>query len=206
MRIAVIGAGNVGQAVGRAWAAKGHAVTWGVRDPATTREVSPCRTVAEAAKDAEVVLLAVMFHSAEAALKDCGDLSGKVLIDPTNPLKPGDGGFVLARGFEQSAGEFVAARTRAHVVKSLNQVGAEVLGDTSGFVEPPVQFVAGDDAAAKNIVADLVRDLGFEVRDAGPLKSARLLEPMAMLWIDQALRYGMEGDRAWALLRRSDRS
>jgi predicted dinucleotide-binding enzyme len=202
MRIAVIGAGTVGTAVGRAWAARGHKVTWGVRDPARARDVSPCRRLAEAAADAEVVLLAVMFHSAEAALSDCGDLSGKILIDPTNPLAPAEGGLVLSMGFDRSAAEFIAARTTARVVKSLNQVGAAVLGDTSRYAAPPVQFVAGDDVAAKTVVASLVGDLGFEVLDAGPLKSARLLEPMAVVWIDQAMRYGMEGDRAWSLLRR----
>ena len=202
MRIAVIGAGNVGRAVGSGWIAKGLSVTWGVRDPESDHGVAPCKTVAEAVTDADIVVLAVMFHSIEAALVECGDLNGKVLIDPTNPLTPDGDGLALSLGFETSSAEFIAARTNARVVKSLNQVGATVLADPNGYAVRPIQFVAGDDAEAKALVASLVEDLGFEVRDAGPLRAARLLEPLAMVWIDQAMRYGMPADRAWALVDR----
>jgi 8-hydroxy-5-deazaflavin:NADPH oxidoreductase len=64
--------------------------------------------------------------------------------------------------------------------------------------------VASDHDEPKRIVKGLVEDLGFEVLDAGPLSAARLLEPMAMVWIDQAMRFGMASDRAWALLNRGD--
>ena len=202
MRIAVIGAGNVGRAVGQGWTRAGHQVVYGVRDPGKETGPGVFRTVREAAADAEVVTLAVMFHAAETALEDCGDLAGRILVDPTNPLAPDDGGFRLALGFDTSAAEIIAARTRARVVKALNQVGAGVLGDTSGYAARPVQFVAGDDDAAKQVVRGLVEDLGFETLDAGPLTAARLLEPMAMVWIDQALRHGMDPNRAWALLER----
>jgi predicted dinucleotide-binding enzyme len=181
MRIAVVGAGNVGQAIGSGWTRKGHDVTYGVRNPASAASPQH-RKVAEAVAGAEVVALCVMWHAIEQALRDCGDLSGKILIDPTNPLAVDEGGLKLAIGFETSSAEFVAARTKARVVKSLNQVGAAVLGDTSGYPCPPVQFVAGDDADAKRVVRGLVEDLGFEVLDAGPLRAARLLEPMAMVW------------------------
>ena len=203
MNIAVIGAGNVGRAVGQAWSRKGHEVVYGVRDPANAPGPSPSLRVRDAAATAEVVVLAVMFHAAEAALADCGDLSDKVLIDPTNPLAPDRGGLRLSMGYETSAAEFIAARTTARVVKTLNQVGAAVLGDTSGYGVRPVQFIAGDDTQAKQVASALVEDLGFEPLDAGPLKAARLLEPMAMVWIDQSLRFGMNPNRAWALLHRS---
>jgi len=200
MRIGIVGAGNVGRAIGDGWTAKGHDVVYGVRDPSKSGQPQGSRKVADAVADADVVVLAVMFHSVEAALRDCGDLSGKILIDPTNPLAMDDGGLKLAMGFETSSAEFVAARTAARVVKTLNQVGAAVLGSASGYPVRPIQFVAGDDADAKRTVTPLVEDLGFEVRDAGPLKAARLLEPMAMVWIDQAMRHGMDPGRAWALI------
>jgi 8-hydroxy-5-deazaflavin:NADPH oxidoreductase len=82
-------------------------------------------------------------------LQDCGDLSGKVLIDTTNPQAPDEGGLKLSMGFNTSAAEFIAARTSARVVKALNQVGASVLGNTSGYSDRPIQFIAGDDAEAK---------------------------------------------------------
>ena len=67
MRIAVIGAGNVGKAIGTGWAAKGHDVTWGVRDPARDHGVAPCRSVADAVAGADVIVLAVMFHAVDSA-------------------------------------------------------------------------------------------------------------------------------------------
>jgi 8-hydroxy-5-deazaflavin:NADPH oxidoreductase len=200
MRIGIVGAGNVGQAIGHGWMAKGHDVVYGVRDPSRAADPKRSRKVADAVADAEVVVLAVMFHSAEAALQDCGDLSGKILIDPTNPLAIDEGGLKLAIGFETSSAEFVAARTAATVVKTLNQVGAAVLGNASAYSTRPIQFVASDDVDAKRVATRLVEDLGFEVLDAGPLKAARLLEPMAMVWIDQSMRHGMDPSRAWALI------
>jgi predicted dinucleotide-binding enzyme len=201
MRIAVVGAGNVGTAIGSGWVRKDHRVVYGVRDPGRTRSPDH-RKVREAVADAEVVALCVTAPAVEGALRDCGDLTGKILIDPTNPLAPDEGGLKLSMGFETSSAETIAARTPAKVVKALNQVGAAVLADTSGYACRPMQFVAGDDPQAKQVVRGLVEDLGFEVFDAGPIKAARLLEPMAMVWIDQAMRYGMSPDRAWALMER----
>ncbi len=82
----------------------------------------------------------------------------------------------------------------ARVVKSLNQVGAEILADASGFAHPPAMLVAGDDAAARATAAGPVADLGFEPLDAGDLRRARLLEPLAMVWINQALIRGKGRD------------
>lgn len=202
MKIAVIGAGHVGQALGAGWAAKGHEVVYGVRDPAGKGGPPGFRSPEDAAAEAQVVALCVMFHQLEQALQDCGDLDGKVVLDPTNPLAPDEGGLKLAVGFDTSSAEFIAARTRGVVVKALNQDGASVLGDTSGYPVRPIQFIAGDDARAKSVVKGLVEDLGSAALDAGPLKAARLLEPLAMVWIDQAMRYGMDPNRAWALVPR----
>jgi predicted dinucleotide-binding enzyme len=77
-----------------------------------------------------------------------------------------------------------------------------VLWDASGYAAPPVMFVAGDDAARKPAVLALVRDLGFDAVDAGPLRLARLLEPHAMLWIHMAINQRAPRDNAFAFLRR----
>jgi hypothetical protein len=79
---------------------------------------------------------------------------------------------------------------------------ALALGDAAGYPAPPAMFVAGDDAARKPLVLGLVADLGFEAIDAGPLRIARLLEPYAMLWIDQAVHRGAQTDNAFAFMRR----
>jgi predicted dinucleotide-binding enzyme len=108
--------------------------------------------------------------------EDGGDVSadegfqeiGKTLIDPMNPLAPDEGGLKLSLGFTTSSAEFIAERTSATVVKSLNQVGAAVLGNAGVYATRPLQFIAGDSAAAKATVRALVEQLGFDVLDAGP--------------------------------------
>jgi len=208
MRIAIIGAGQVGAALGRNWAARGHRVAFGLRDPAaekyaplaaTGRLASP----AEAAGDADAILLATPWNQAEAAIAGLGDLGGKLLLDATNPLAMGPGGLGLTFGHSDSGGERVAGWARgAAVFKTLNTTGAENMGDPAGYPAKPVMFVAGDDAARKPEVLALVGDLGFEAVDAGPLANARQLEAHAMLWIDLALKRGLGRRIAFALVRR----
>lgn len=213
MRIAVIGAGQVGGALARAWARAGHSPILGVRDPGDPRLAAllaatggPALPPAAAAAAAELVVLAVPWSAAEAACRSLGDLAGKVLVDCTNPLVFRDGRLALERGFTTSGGEAVAGwAVGARVVKTLNTVGAELMADSSGLPLPPLMLMAGDDPAAKAVVAPLLTDLGFEPRDAGPLESARLLEPLAMLWIDQALVRGAGRSWAFAMSRRPER-
>lgn len=207
MRIAIIGAGNVGQALGRGWTKAGHEIVYGVRDPASASnaKLAPAQVKlpAAAVAGADVVVLATPWDGTEAAVKSLGDLKGRIVIDCTNPLIMTPQGLGLALGFERSAGERVADWAKgAAVFKTLNQTGAENMDQAGRFPVKPAMFVAGDDHAKKPIVMQLLRDLAFEPVDAGPLSSARLLEPLAMLWIDQALKYGRGRDFAFALVRR----
>jgi predicted dinucleotide-binding enzyme len=210
MKVAIIGAGNVGGALGRAWSRAGHAVVFGVRDPGTAEvRALVAETGAEAMAPAgaaaagEVVVLALPWGAAEAAVRGLGDLAGKVVIDCMNPLAMGPDGLGLDRGHTTSGAETLAAwLPGARVVKTLNQVGAEVMADASGFAHPPVMFAAGDDVAAKAVALGLVRDLGFEALDAGALRQARLLEPFGMVWINQALLRGHGRNWAFAALPR----
>lgn len=204
MRIAVIGAGNVGKTVGKAWAAKGHAVAYGVRNAGDPKYAGLAATsVAEAARDAEAVLLSTPWPATEAALQAAGDLTGKLVLDSTNPLQMGADGISLAVGFTISGGEMVAGWAKgALVFKTLNQSGFGNLGDTSRYQPRPVMFYAGDAQQRRADVATLLEDLGFEAVDAGPLRNARLLEPHAMLWIDLAMKRGLGRNFAYALVRR----
>lgn len=208
MRIAIIGAGNVGAALGRNWSGKGHAIRYGLRDPGAARYAplaasGALLSPAEAAREADAVVLATPWGAAEAAVRSLGDLGGRPLLDATNPLAMGPEGLGLALGHTDSGGERVAAwAPSAAVFKTLNTVGAETMADPSGFPVPPVMFVAGDDAARKPLVLGLVGDLGFAAVDAGPLRNARLLEAHAMLWIDLALKRGQGRAFAFGLLRR----
>jgi 8-hydroxy-5-deazaflavin:NADPH oxidoreductase len=211
MLIAIVGAGNVGGALGQGWSRAGHTIRYGVVDPADAKHALAARTaggaqvvtVAEAALGADVIVLAVPWNAVADALKACGDLANRVVIDVTNPLRMGAQGLELAVGFDDSGAETIARLAPgASVFKAMNQVGYEVMSDASGYAAPPVMFVAGDDAARKPAVLALVRDLGFDAVDAGPLRLARLLEPHAMLWIHMAINQRAPRDNAFAFLRR----
>src|SRR5262245_56109595 len=131
MKIAIIGTGNVGAAVGQGWGTKGHEVVFGVRDPKSPKAQAAAKAagarakaagVKEAATAGEVVVLAAPFTAAQEALRSAGDLAGKILIDATNPVKGDLSG--LAVGLTDSAGEQVARWARgAKVVKGFNTIG-----------------------------------------------------------------------------------
>jgi predicted dinucleotide-binding enzyme len=187
VKIAIIGKGNVGQAIGGGWAAAGHQATYSVRTPSAPDEAETARAAAEA----EAVAIATPWDAVADVIAAAGGPKGKTVIDCTNPLTTAGGRLELAIGHTTSGGERLAVLApKAFVFKTLNQSGAENLGGAKQFATPPVMFVAGDDASRKAVVLGLVRDLGFEAIDAGPLVLSRLLEAFAMLWIDQALVRG----------------
>ena len=209
MKITIIGAGNVGGTVGKRWAENGHAVRFGVRDPQadkvnalldTIEGNTAALNVAEAATFGEVIVLATPWDATEEALKECGNLTGKVLVDCTNPWRWGEG---LLIGFETSGGERVAElASGARVVKTLNQTGYEVMADPRYGDKRAVMFICGDDDEARKITWGLIEELDFEVFDVGDLSKSRFLEPMAALWIDMALNLGFGRSFAFALLQR----
>ena len=210
-RIAIIGAGQVGASLGRGWARSGHAILFGVTDPAAPKHAAIAEqagnaviaTMAEAVRQAEIVVLAVPWDAVPEVLSACGDISGRILIDATNPVRFGADGLELAIGFSTSGGEEVARLAPgASVFKAMNQVGFAVMSDTQGYPARPVMFVAGDDPDRKPEVLALVGELGFEAVDAGPLDRARLLEPYAAVWIDQAVKYGAPIDNAFGFMRK----
>ncbi|MDQ8756347.1 NAD(P)-binding domain-containing protein [Sphingosinicella sp. LHD-64] len=207
----MIGAGDVGKALGTGWARAGHEILFGVRDPVDPKHVAAAQAAGDAriagveavADQSDVVVLAVGWEAVPDAIRQCGSLAGKIVIDATNPLTFGKDGPALALGFSTSGGEEVARLAPdAIVFKTMNQVGFAVMADASGYAARPAMFVAGDDGERKIDVLRLVENLGFEGIDAGPLRNARLLEPYAMLWIDQAFNHDAPRDNAFAFLRR----
>ncbi len=210
MLIAILGAGNVGGALGGNWARAGHRIAYGTRthDDAARAVAAAAGGaslggVGAAVAGADAIVLALPFPAVGAALAEAGDLAGRIVIDATNPVRMGAAGLELAVGLTSSGGEQVAALAPgASVFKTLNQIGFEAMADPGGFPVPPAMFVAGDDAARKPTVMRLVQDLGFEPVDAGPLSAARLLEPLAMLWIHMALTRKLGRNRAFAYVAR----
>ena len=209
MKIAVIGAGNVGATLGAGWVRAGHQVVFAARNPGSekTRQAladAPSATaapIAQAVSGAAVVVLATPWGDAtKAALEACGDLGGKPLLDCTNPIGPG---FALTHGKDDSGGEQVQRwAPTARVVKIFNTTGFANMADPVYGGSPTSMFYCGDDAEAKAAAKRLSDDLGFESHDVGPLTQARYLEPLAMLWITMALQHGYGRDIAFKLLRR----
>ena len=211
MDIAVFGAGNVGGGIGKAWAKAGHAVTFGVPNPqdpkvqaliASIPQSAKAASVREAAAASSVILLATPWPAAQIAIAGAGDLSGKILIDATNPLRP-DFSW-LEDDYTVSGAERVAQwAAGASVFKAFNQTGAENMADPSGYTNRPVMFTCGDDEARKPQVMRLIEEIGFEAVDAGPLRAARLIEPYGMLWITLAHARGLGRNFAFAIERRA---
>jgi 8-hydroxy-5-deazaflavin:NADPH oxidoreductase len=212
MKLAIIGAGNVGGALGGNWAQKGHDIYFGVRDPKAEKAQALVKSIggkaravspAEAAAAADVIVLSTPWPATEAAIRSLGDVKGKIILDATNPLARGPNGISLEIGHTTSAGEKVQAwAAGSSVFKTLNTTGFGTMANPVFKGGKPVMFVAGDDAANKPKVMNLVGELGFEMIDAGPLTNARLLEAHAMLWIDLALARGQGRDWAFGILRR----
>jgi predicted dinucleotide-binding enzyme len=194
MRIAIIGAGNVGSALATGWLRAGHEVVFGVRDPNNSKtatllsDVSGAKavTVAAAARNADVVVLATPWPATRDALRSAGDLSGRVVLDCTNPVT--DDLQDLSVGRTTSAGEQIAAWANgARVVKIFNTTGAPNMANPRYPAGPATMLYCGDDAEAKALAARLATEIGFEPVDAGALREARFLEPFALVWIHLAL-------------------
>ncbi len=189
-KIGIIGAGNMGSAFAKRLAAAGHDVAITAKDPAHAEKAASAaggnvRAVPreEIGTGADLVIVATYFNDAPDALRASGDLSGKAVVDITNPMKPDMSGLVV--GHTSSAAEEIQkAVPGARVVKAFNTIFAQVLGSEpatgSGSTKTQVLY-AGDDAAAKDAVRAVIESLGFEAVDAGPLANARQLEPLGLL-------------------------
>jgi len=190
MRIAIIGAGNVGGGLGAALAAVGHEVVFGVRDPGSEKcraavaaaagstSTSPARAVA----GADVVVFALRWAAVPGIVAELPGLDGVVVIDTMNRF---DGDPV--RSTTEDLTELLPG---ARVVKAFNTIGFENLTTARSRRVPAAMFVAGDDADAKRVAMDLATELGFVAEDAGPLANAKILEGMVKVWLALAQRHG----------------
>jgi 8-hydroxy-5-deazaflavin:NADPH oxidoreductase len=188
MKITILGSGNMAAAFAKQLSAAGHQVRVTGRNVAKLTELAGQyrgvqRVEAGAAEqDADAVIVATPFEAAADALRSLGDLSGKVVIDITNPLTPDYMGLTI--GHDTSAAEQIAqALPGAEVVKGFNTLFAQVLaaGADFGGSRKATVFLASDSERAKQTAKALAESMGFETLDAGPLKNARYLEPLAGL-------------------------
>ena len=196
--IAVIGTGNVGAALGPEFAAQGHTIVYGSREPlrvdvqahgARTGNGASARTPQEAVVGAGIVVLAVPGTSAVEVTRGLGDLTGKIIIDPTNVVSR-EGGR-MSHGVEgkgSNAALIQAAAPGAFVVKAFNTLNWQQMVNPETAGGPITIMLAGDNAEAKTTVAGLVRGMDLEVLDVGGLEYAHVLEEMLVMWANSLQR------------------
>ncbi len=186
--IAVIGTGNVASALGPEFAAQGHDIVYGSRDPGRDEVTSlveqtggnaSATTQTEAVAGADIVVLAVPGGVVEEVVQGLGDLSGKIILDPTNILERRDDGYAYYTAATSNAELIQAAAPDAHVVKAFNTLNFRTMIDPGGPVTIPL---AGNDAEAKARIAELVAGMGLEPMDVGPVGAAHVLEGMLSIW------------------------
>jgi len=191
MRVGILGSGLMGGKLGTIFARAGHEVVFSysrsekklaalARDAGVNARVG---TPGEAARDADAILLAVHWSRMDDVLSQAGDLSGKVIVTCSLPMNDGDTGLVVAH--TSSGAEELAKKVRdARIVCAFNTVPSEVLFGAfearSNEARPSLVYCS-DDARGKKVAATLIRDVGFEPVDAGPLRIARYTEPFALL-------------------------
>ena len=189
--IAVIGTGRVGSALGTELAAQGHTIVYGSRNPTTeavrdlvarTGDGATAKLQTQAVAGADIVILAVPGMLAGDITSNLGDLSGKIIIDPTNPLNFTAEG--VSHGVPTSNGEIIqAAAPDAFVVKAFNVLSWEYMIDPAASGGPISIPLAGNDEDAKARVAEIVESLDLHPIDLGPIDNARWIEGMAILLI-----------------------
>ena len=203
MRIGILGSGLMGGTLGTIFARAGHDVVFSYsrsdrklkRLALETKGHARSGTPREAAENADVLLLAVHWSRVNDVLKQSGDLAGKVIVTCSLPMNANDTALAIAH--KSSGAEAVARKVRkASVVSAFGTVPSEVFVDVFNAKRRtrrrPSLMYCGDDQDAKEIAATLIRDIGFDPLDAGPLQIARYLEPFALAMAQLAYE-GEEG-------------
>jgi predicted dinucleotide-binding enzyme len=205
MKIAIIGAGHVGGALAKGWAKAGHAVILGARNPqdekiksflAANKDIS-AKSAHEAAREAEVILVALPIEAVVEVVKSLGELQDRIVIDATNAI------FQKPAPYAHTVEAVKALTNCADAVKCFNSTGFENMANPSYGDLGIDMFVAGDSARGKEVAAQLARDLGFdECYDFGGDDKIALLEQFALCWINLAIMQKQGRGIAFKVLRR----
>jgi predicted dinucleotide-binding enzyme len=206
--IAILGTGRVGRALAKRFAALGHTIWMGSRNPATKsthpdldhrsiRVVSPEIAIEEA----DICFLAIPWNHSVSTVQHHSPWHNKILVDCSNPLNNKFDGLEL--GHHTSAAEQIEQHARdARVVKALNTASVDTMLNPNFNGDKATMFYCGNDTSAKEQVGSLLEQLGFSPVDCGELSQARNLEPLAMLYIHLAVRRGFGSNCAFTILRR----
>jgi predicted dinucleotide-binding enzyme len=202
MRVGILGSGLMGGKLGTIFARAGHDVTFSYARNAAKLE-SLARDAGgnaragsphEAAGSADAILLAVHWSRVDEVMEQCGELSGRTIINCSLPMNRDDTALAIAH--TSSGSEELARRfPNANIVSAFNTVPSEVFFGVFGArhtATRPALVYCGDDPSSKETAAQLIHDAGFEPVDAGPLRTARYTEPFALLMAQ--LAYEGDGD------------
>ncbi len=207
MKIAIIGAGNVGATLGKRFAEVGNEVFYGVRNPSEYDEKElggKVGTNAEACEDAEIIVLSVPYNVVEDAIKSCGEISGKIVVDATNPLGMTPNGLALTIGFETSGGEKLQEIIpQSKVVKCFNTTGFENMLNPVYHGKGIDMFTAGNSEKGIAMATQLSKEIGFgNVYHFGGNDRFALIEQFAFSWINLAILQKQGRDMAFTVVRR----
>lgn len=205
MKIAIIGSGNVGSALGKGWLNAGHEVTFGVRNPDSPKtkkalEMIPgavVKTIEASAQGAEVIVVTTPPEAVLQLIPQLGDVAEKIIIDATNSIRAKPDPYPTAYH------AIKAVAKAEHVVKCFNSTGFEnMLNPVYNGVGIDM-FSAGSSAKAKSVAEKLALDIGFEkCYDFGGDDKVELLEKFALSWINLAIMQGHGRNLAFKLLKR----
>lgn len=183
MRIAILGAGNVGGGLGKAFTAVGHDVVFGVRDPESTKTLAALADIpeviavspSEAVDGADVIVFALRPVAITATVADLPPLGGRIVIDAMNRLGGG--------ATTSTTQDLAALLPGAKLAKAFNTIGFENYTTAAARTVPVAMFVAGDDPDAKRAAMALASEIGFRPEDAGGIANAKVLEDMVLVWM-----------------------
>lgn len=205
MNIAIIGTGNIGGGLCKAWMRAGHRIFLGTRNPLNdsvralvlmNEELVSAHAPEVAASKADLVLLAVPADGVFQVVAKLGDLQGKIIIDAMNAV------FRKPDGFDSTGEAIVKASGNDHIVKAFNMVGAENMGNADYHGVAADLFVCGKYEEDKKQVMQLVADAGFRPFDIGGVEMERPLEHMALIWGKLAFGAGLGRNIAFKVLQR----
>ena len=211
MRVGILGSGLMGGKLGTLFARAGHEVVFSyARSEQKLKKLAReargnarAGTPGDAARDADALLLAVHWSRVDDVLMQAGDVSGKMIVTCSLPMNADDTDLVIAH--TSSGAEALAKKVpKARVVSAFGTVPSEVLFDVFEArrkATRPSLVYCGDDASSKQMAATLIRDVGFQPVDAGPLRIARYTEPFTLL----IARLAYEGDEGPELAYRFER-
>lgn len=195
MKIGIIGSGQVGQTLAKAFLNEGHEVTLGTRNTAKEEVVKfknenasvQVATFDETAKFGELLVVATVGSAAEEAIKLAGaeNFSNKIVIDTTNPISkeaPVNGVLKFFTDLNESLMERMQKLIpEANLVKAFNSVGSPLMYKPQ-LKDKPTMFICGNDDKAKQTVSKILEAFGWDVADMGKAEAARAIEPLCILW------------------------